>query len=86
MRNVECEMWNVECEMTRVASRVRHSAFHISHFAFFLPRRKCDRITPCPGAVAQLGERGVRNAEVEGSTPFRSICRVESERYGASRR
>ncbi len=25
-----------------------------------------------PGAVAQLGERGVRNAEVEGSTPFRS--------------
>jgi hypothetical protein len=25
------------------------------------------------GAVAQLGERCVRNAEVEGSTPFRSI-------------
>jgi hypothetical protein len=25
-----------------------------------------------PGAVAQLGERCVRNAEVEGSTPFRS--------------
>ena len=24
------------------------------------------------GAVAQLGERSVRNAEVEGSTPFRS--------------
>ncbi len=24
------------------------------------------------GAVAQLGERCVRNAEVEGSTPFRS--------------
>ncbi len=24
------------------------------------------------GAVAQLGERGVRNAEVEGSIPFRS--------------
>jgi integrase len=27
-----------------------------------------------PGAVAQLGERCVRNAEVEGSTPFRSTC------------
>jgi hypothetical protein len=26
------------------------------------------------GAVAQLGERCVRNAEVEGSTPFRSTC------------
>ena len=26
------------------------------------------------GAVAQLGERGVRNAEVEGSSPFRSTC------------
>lgn len=24
------------------------------------------------GAVAQLGERSVRNAEVEGSNPFRS--------------
>ncbi len=36
------------------------------------------RLTPIkrraepPGAVAQLGERCVRNAEVEGSTPFRS--------------
>jgi hypothetical protein len=28
------------------------------------------------GAVAQLGERCVRNAEVEGSTPFRSTCFV----------
>ena len=27
------------------------------------------------GAVAQLGERCVRNAEVEGSTPFRSTLR-----------
>ena len=27
------------------------------------------------GAVAQLGERCVRNAEVEGSTPFRSTSR-----------
>ena len=26
-----------------------------------------------PGAVAQLGERSVRNAEVEGSIPFRSM-------------
>jgi hypothetical protein len=25
-----------------------------------------------PGAVAQLGERRVRNAKVEGSIPFRS--------------
>ena len=28
------------------------------------------------GAVAQLGERCVRNAEVEGSTPFRSILEI----------
>ncbi len=32
------------------------------------------------GAVAQLGERSVRNAEVEGSIPFRStrsnFCRI----------
>ena len=28
---------------------------------------------PIPGDVAQLGERGVRNAEVEGSIPFVSI-------------
>jgi hypothetical protein len=28
--------------------------------------------TPPAGAVAQLGERSVRNAEVEGSIPFRS--------------
>ena len=28
------------------------------------------------GAVAQLGERSVRNAEVEGSTPFRSIISI----------
>ena len=28
---------------------------------------------PPAGAVAQLGERSVRNAEVEGSIPFRSI-------------
>ncbi len=29
-------------------------------------------ITVIRGAVAQLGERCVRNAEVEGSTPFGS--------------
>ena len=29
-------------------------------------------LSPAFGAVAQLGERCVRNAEVEGSTPFRS--------------
>ena len=44
------------------------------------------------GAVAQLGERCVRNAEVEGSTPFRSTIsfqlRVISNRalkYDAAR-
>ena len=30
------------------------------------------------GAVAQLGERSVRNAEVEGSIPFRSIISLNS--------
>ena len=37
------------------------------------------------GAVAQLGERCVRNAEVEGSTPFRSTLRIASV-IDASRR
>ena len=27
------------------------------------------------GAIAQLGERSVRNAKVGGSTPLRSICK-----------
>ena len=34
------------------------------------------------GAVAQLGERRVRNAEVEGSIPFRSIGFLESSACG----
>ena len=31
-----------------------------------------------PGAVAQLGERRVRNAKVEGSIPFRSTTLLET--------
>ena len=35
----------------------------------------CVESRALPGAVAQLGERRVRNAKVEGSIPFRStIC------------
>ncbi len=34
-----------------------------------------------PGDVAQLGERGVRNAEVEGSIPFVST-KTSSEQAG----
>jgi hypothetical protein len=30
------------------------------------------------GAVAQLGERRVRNAKVEGSIPFRSTIQIRS--------
>ena len=40
-------------------------------------------VRPCPfaermcgGGVAQLGERSVRNAEVEGSTPFASTLKA----------
>jgi hypothetical protein len=33
------------------------------------------------GAVAQLGERGVRNAEVRGSIPLRST-RLLSDKFG----
>ena len=63
----------VECpESTR---RVWHEA------AQFEVRLRDDRVTPRNGAashpngaVAQLGERCVRNAEVEGSSPFRSTC------------
>jgi hypothetical protein len=35
---------------------------------------------PCGGAVAQLGERRVRNAKVEGSIPFRSTIFPRSDR------
>ncbi len=34
------------------------------------------------GAVAQLGERRVRNAEVEGSIPFRSTKGLSSPEFG----
>src|SRR5690348_14460615 len=37
-----------------------------------------------PGAVAQLGERCVRNAEVEGSTPFRSTLASCTDRQIAT--
>jgi hypothetical protein len=37
------------------------------------------------GAVAQLGERGVRNAEVRGSIPLCSI-RINDKRRGLPRR
>ncbi len=40
------------------------------------------------GPIAQLGERRVRNAEVEGSNPFRSnpllckdLCRASARRF-----
>jgi hypothetical protein len=48
-----------------------------------LTNEKLLSIIPIPaqevkrGAVAQLGERDVRNVEVEGSTPFRST-RIEN--------
>ena len=42
----------------------------------------CDSI----GAVAQLGERRVRNAEVEGSSPFRSIMATIDEVRNAMHR
>src|ERR1700737_1608452 len=38
---------------------------------------------PCGGAVAQLGERRVRNAKVEGSIPFRSTIFPRSAVVGA---
>ena len=36
------------------------------------------------GRVAQLGERGVRNAEVEGSNPFASTNSFEMPASGCS--
>ena len=36
------------------------------------------------GRVAQLGERGVRNAEVEGSNPFASTNSFEMPASGGS--
>ena len=35
-----------------------------------------------PGDVAQLGECGVRNAEVEGSIPFVSTSLIGTTPYG----
>ena len=43
-----------------------------SYLAFIAPGGYFETSDP-NGAVAQLGERRVRNAEVEGSIPFRSI-------------
>jgi hypothetical protein len=40
--------------------------------AFSVPRGPLGLATDPCGAVAQLGERRVRNAKVEGSIPFRS--------------
>lgn len=40
-----------------------------AHSAWYALCRRCDIVCAC-GAVAQLEERRVRNAEVEGSIPF----------------
>jgi hypothetical protein len=48
-----------------------------SYLAFKASGRYFKIVKPT-GAVAQLGERRVRNAEVEGSIPFRSIGLLES--------
>ena len=53
------------------------SVLNRSHAFHFSLRRSIFDVTlmkndPPAGAVAQLGERSVRNAEVEGSIPFRS--------------
>ena len=52
----------------------RSHAFHLSlrRSIFEVTLMKND---PPAGAVAQLGERSVRNAEVEGSIPFRSTLK-----------
>src|SRR5262245_2846095 len=55
-----------------IDARVSASSLAASRSVARLPRvLYCSLIV---GAVAQLGERCVRNAEVEGSTPFRSTC------------
>jgi hypothetical protein len=48
--------------------------------SFLVRLQRADaRIAPLVwGAVAQLGERRVRNAKVEGSIPFRSTSRPAS--------
>ena len=43
-------------------------------------RRSAGWLYFCPsGDVAQLGERGVRNAEVEGSIPFVSTTKTQAD-------
>ena len=44
------------------------------------------KITPSCGDVAQLGERRVRNAKVEGSIPFHSTKFPDQSKTNRSRR
>ena len=44
-------------------------------------KRRPRRIAAVCGGVAQLGERRVRNAEVEGSIPFLSTTRPVSQTW-----
>ncbi len=52
---------------------------------YLVPPSKFRRLDYRTGVVAQLGERSVRNAEVEGSNPFNSTatCRIKSTFYDA---
>lgn len=52
-----------------------------------VPPSKFRRLSYRTGVVAQLGERSVRNAEVEGSNPFNSTVtqRVKSTSHRAER-
>jgi hypothetical protein len=59
----------------RSVTSVSHTTYHWDNCTRCCPRAIFAGCSERRGRVAQLGERGVRNAEVEGSNPFAStIC------------
>ena len=78
-RGVRSRSSPVERQASADRCRTRDSS---SYLAFSASGRYFKSGDP-NGAVAQLGERRVRNAEVEGSIPFRSIGLLEKR--GCSR-
>ena len=68
----------------RVAEACQARAY--PSYLAFVERGRYFKSSDPNGAVAQLGERRVRNAEVEGSIPFRSIGLLEKRGRSQARR
>ena len=66
---IACATWLNQASVWSVLNRSHAFYLSLRRSIFDVTLMKND---PPAGAVAQLGERSVRNAEVEGSIPFRS--------------